>query len=244
MTLEIDCHVHTVASGHAYSTLLENVTYGKKNGLKLIGITDHGPAMPGSPHIYHFNNLRSVPRFINDIGILRGIEANIVDYHGRLDIDTELYQKLDLVIASLHEPVLAPTNKSDHTSAIVKTLSNGLVDILGHGGNPQFPLETKEVVQAAIAYNTLIEVNNSSFTTSRPGSKKQCIALLEAAALHDGQVIFGSDAHICTNVGVFDKCLELIDEIGFPKSLIINYSTKNFIKFLIQKGKKHLAIFT
>ena len=51
MKIIADTHTHTIASTHAYSTLLENVGYAKKAGLRAIAITDHGPAMPDAPHM-------------------------------------------------------------------------------------------------------------------------------------------------------------------------------------------------
>ncbi len=51
--IEVDSHTHTIASGHAYSSLGENVTAAVTAGIKLLAITEHGPAMPGSPHICH-----------------------------------------------------------------------------------------------------------------------------------------------------------------------------------------------
>ena len=48
MKFVLDAHTHTIASGHAYSTLLENVNYAAEKGLELVGITDHAPAMEGS----------------------------------------------------------------------------------------------------------------------------------------------------------------------------------------------------
>jgi len=50
MKLVADLHVHTVSSGHAYSTIEEYAARAKKIGLKGVAITDHGPAMPGAPH--------------------------------------------------------------------------------------------------------------------------------------------------------------------------------------------------
>ncbi len=61
MDILVDLHTHTVNSGHAYSTLTENVTAAVAHGLKAIGITDHGPALPGGAHDYHFWNLRVLP---------------------------------------------------------------------------------------------------------------------------------------------------------------------------------------
>ena len=50
MQLVADLHVHSIASGHAYSTITENARAGKARGLAAIAITDHGPALPGAPH--------------------------------------------------------------------------------------------------------------------------------------------------------------------------------------------------
>ena len=47
----IDTHTHTVASGHAYSTLIENAKAASAKGLKALAVTDHGVAMPGGPHM-------------------------------------------------------------------------------------------------------------------------------------------------------------------------------------------------
>ena len=48
MNVALDVHTHTVASGHAYSTLQEMVQAAADKGLKILGITDHGPTVRGS----------------------------------------------------------------------------------------------------------------------------------------------------------------------------------------------------
>ena len=47
----IDLHTHTLVSGHAYSTIKENVKAAKLAGLKYIGLSEHAPNMPASPHL-------------------------------------------------------------------------------------------------------------------------------------------------------------------------------------------------
>ena len=37
----IDLHTHTLVSGHAYSTIKENVEAAKLAGLKYIGLSEH-----------------------------------------------------------------------------------------------------------------------------------------------------------------------------------------------------------
>ena len=57
----LDLHTHTIVSGHAYSTLNENIAAAKQHGLKIYGISDHAPKMPGSTHLFYFRNLHVVP---------------------------------------------------------------------------------------------------------------------------------------------------------------------------------------
>ncbi len=240
MHIEVDSHTHTIASGHAYSSLGENVAAAAAAGMKLLAMTEHGPAMPGSPHIWFFMNMRVIPRIMNGVKILRGIEANIVNGEGELDIDDALHAHLDIVLASFHEPVFKPSKQSTHTNAVIKAMSSGKIDVFAHGGNPLFPIDADEVAKAAKAYNVLVEINNSSFTTSRPGSAKNCTSLAEAVGRHDGRLTFGSDAHIACNVGRFAECIAFVDKIGFPKERILSTSSRNFLAFLREKGKQNL----
>ena len=102
MQFVADLHVHTVASGHAYSTVAEIARVAADKGLALIALTDHGPAMPGGPHAYHFSNQTAIPDVIYGLRVLKGIEANVMDRRGRLDLDEFRLSKLDIVAVGLH----------------------------------------------------------------------------------------------------------------------------------------------
>lgn len=41
----IDAHTHTIASGHAYSSLQEMAKAAADKGLQVLGITEHGPSV-------------------------------------------------------------------------------------------------------------------------------------------------------------------------------------------------------
>lgn len=237
MNIEVDSHSHTIASGHAYSTLNENITAAVAAGITLLANTEHGPAMPGAPHIWYFMNMRVIPRSIEGVTILRGIEANIVNDQGYLDINDDLLGHLDLVLGSLHEPVFSPSSADNHTKAIVAAMASGRIDILAHGGNPAFPIDIDAVAAAAAAHNVLIEINNSSFTTSRQGSGGNCAALAKAVARHGGRLTFGSDAHIACNIGKFNECLDLVRSVGFPEKRILSSSRQAFLDFLASRGR-------
>src|SRR6056297_376079 len=107
----IDLHVHTIASGHAYSTIGEYITQAKKNNLCCIGISDHGPKMPGASHKYYFYNMKVLPKTIDKIRILKGIELNIMDEVGSVDMSKEDLKSIDYKIASLHPPCIGFMDK-------------------------------------------------------------------------------------------------------------------------------------
>ncbi len=176
----IDLHVHTTASGHAYSTLKEYVDWAKTIGMKTIGFSDHGPAMPGGPNIFHIGNQTIIPRVIEGIRILRGVEANILSVNGDIDITEKYIKRLDYCIASLHDVVIRPSTVDLNTQALIHAVKNPDVDIIGHSGNPRFPIHIDAFVTACLEHNKVIEINNSSFVSdSRNGSKEYCYAIAE-----------------------------------------------------------------
>ena len=78
----LDLHTHTVVSGHAYSTLNENIAAAREHGLTIYGVSDHTPKMPGSTHLFYFRNLHVVPEFVQGIRVLKGAELNVMDVEG------------------------------------------------------------------------------------------------------------------------------------------------------------------
>ena len=237
MKLLLDMHNHTIASGHAYSTVQEIAAEAYKKGLKYVGITDHGPEMPGGPHIFHIGNLKVIPEKINGVEILKGVEANILNQEGKLDIPEKLLKDLDIVIASLHDACIEPYDLEGNTKALLTTMENKYVDIIGHSGNPVFPIDKEKFVLGAKRTNTLIEINNSSFLKSRKGSEENCYEIAKLCKKHRTPIIVNSDSHISFDTGKFDKAIELLEDIEMPEELIINTSTDKFISYLKNKGK-------
>ncbi len=233
----LDCHCHTIASGHAYSTVLEIAREASNKGLQIVGITDHGPKMPGSSHIYHIANQKVIPSKIYGVNILRGVEANIISYEGELDVPKYVLNRLDVVIAGLHDICIEPGSKEENTQAVLSAMENKYVDIIAHPGNPAFPINEKEVILKAKESDTLIEINNSSLGVSRKGSLKNCIRIAKLCKDNDVNVIVGSDSHIAFDVGQFEKVTELFNDIDMPNELIMNLYPNKFLKFLKTKEK-------
>lgn len=232
----VDTHTHTVSSGHAYSTLLENLQWANKIGLKVLATTDHGPMMPGGPHLFHFGNMKVVPRAVNGVIHLRGCEANIIDFEGKLDVKDDYLKRLDLILASLHDACLNPGTEEENTRAVLKAMDNPYVDILGHLGNPVFPINKEAVVIKAKETGKIIEINNGSFN-SRPGCEDNCLEIALLCKKYKVPVSLGSDAHICYAIGDFTKAEKILQKADMPEELIINTNKDKILMYLKNKGK-------
>lgn len=229
---EADLHVHTIASGHAYSTITEIAAEAARRGLRLVGMTDHGPALPGGPHPYHFMALRFVPPFLCGVRILRGIEANILD-NNQLDLHDDQLSQLDLVLAGFH-PGCGYTGRSEqeNTRTLMAVMEKPQVNIICHPGNPDFPLDYRSIARHAAATGTALEINNSSFGASRIGSTENCRRLARYCAEFGTLVAIGSDAHIAAGVGEFHQALEEAAQAGIQEAQIVNLTMNSTLAFL------------
>ncbi|MDL2273578.1 phosphatase [Oscillospiraceae bacterium OttesenSCG-928-G22] len=236
MNIIADLHTHTVAAGHAFSTLYENCLAAKERGLSHIALTEHAPAMPGGPPKIYFGAMRALPRVIEGVFVLRGVELNILDWEGAVDLSPFYLKQLDYVIASLHENMTKPGSAEEHTEAYLNVIKNEYVDCLGHIGNGAYPCDYERVVRALRDAGKILEINNHSFVT-RPGSKENCKIAAGFCKKHGVPVAVTTDAHYMSRVGLFPDALALLKELDFPEELVINSSLKRLSDwFLRRKG--------
>ena len=164
MKICFDMHTHTVASGHAFSTFKENVKEAAAKGLYAMGMSDHAPAMPGSAQEIYFGNFKSIRRELMGVKIYTGVEANIMDFNGTLDLGECTLQKMDYVIASLHVPCIRPGSPRENTDALIGAMKNPYVKIIGHPDDDRYPLEYDRLIPAALENRVALEVNTPPST--------------------------------------------------------------------------------
>ena len=182
MRVEIDTHTHTLASGHAYNTLNEMAQAAADKGLKGLAITEHAPEMPGTCHLFYFQNLRIVPRKKYGIELLLGTELNIMNARGETDLPDSVLERLDIAIASIHMPCFKDERTIDNvTAAYEKVMEHPYVDIIGHPDDGRFPVDMKRLVKKAKETGTLLEVNNSSLRPEgfRENTKENCLEMVK-----------------------------------------------------------------
>ncbi len=114
---------------------------------------------------------------------------------------------------------------------------NPNVHIIGHSGNPAFPIHKEAMVKKALEKDVLIELNNSSLAGSRKGSEDNCAMIAKLCKEYGVKVIIGSDAHTCFHIGEFDLVHRLLEEIDMPEELIMNNDEFKLLKYLKKKGK-------
>ena len=229
-----DLHTHTTASGHAFSSLKENIEEASAKGLAVLGTSDHAQAMPGTTHPIFFTNYKAIPDELMGVRILCGIEANILDNRGTIDIDDSLYPKLDYIIASLHTPCIRSGSRDENTRALIGAMKNPYVKIIGHPDDDRYPLDYEMLTDAAKAYGTALELNNSSFrpTSGRQNASANAQILLKKCLEKQVPVIMGSDAHIYCDIGRFDSAIHMLEHCSFPDELVLNYQNDGLRKVL------------
>lgn len=235
-----DLHTHTLSSTHAYSTIYENITAAAEKGLYALGITDHGHKMPGAPGLWYFENLYQLPLIQKGVKVLMGMETNIIDFNGT--IDYELHDRLDFLIASIHDiPGIDLQNPTIEkcTGLYLSVAKNPHVNIIGHSGTPKYKYDYERVIPEFGRNNKLVEINAHTFLV-RPKNVENCREIALACKKHGVGIVVSSDAHYHAEIGCVNQALELLKSIDFPAELIINGSVPRLEEYL----KNHTRVYS
>lgn len=234
MEIKLDVHTHTIASGHAFSTLQEMAQAAADKKLPILGITEHAPGIPGTCAPIYFRNLHVVPRRMYGVELLLGAELNILDYQGTVDLGEAYFPMLDIKIAGIHSLCYTPGTPDENTSAMIGAIRNPHINIISHPGDGTALLHFEPIVQAAKTYHTLLEINNSSLNPVRKKEKARVnnLEILSLCKQYEVPVILGSDAHISFDIARYDHIYELLQLTEFPEDLIVNDKIDLFRTFL------------
>lgn len=234
MNLIADLHTHTLASGHAYSTLRENVARAAETGLPVLGIADHAPGMAGTTTQGYFANMKVWGRRMLGVRVLRGVELNILNENGEVDLPDDRLLQLDYGIASLHSIICASMGREGNTQAYINAMAHPRVKCIGHPDDGHFPVDFDALAAAARENGVALELNNASLTpvSFRLEGHKNATEVLRACAKYGASVLVGTDSHICDDVGNFSLALELLNKTGFPAELVVNADMRRLEAFL------------
>ena len=230
----LDVHTHTVASGHGYSTIQEMAQAAADKGLQVLGITEHGPSIPGTCGLLYFKNMFVVPRRMYGIRLLMGCEVNILDTDGHLDLNDEYLDRLDIGIAGIHIICWQGGGVEENTQGVINAIRNPKIHIISHPGDGTAELDFEPLVLAAKESHTLLVVNNHSLAPQRHKvvARDNNLEILRLCKKHDVPTILGSDAHISFQIADYERLRPLLAETEFPDELIMNYWPERFFEYL------------
>lgn len=229
----LDIHTHTLASGHAFGTIREMAQAASEKQIKLLGISEHAPGIPGTTNPIYFSTLYVVPRVLYGVNILHGSEINVLE-GGKLSLEQKYIDLLDYAIVGIHEICYQNEGRQKNTENLISCMKHEKVFFVSHPDDDNTPLDYEQLVPAAKKYHVALEVNNNTF--KRRHKRKNCIEnykkMLSLCMEYQSPIIVNSDAHDPSGVGDFSLAIKLLDEIGFDENLILNHNLEKFYDFI------------
>lgn len=227
--LEIDLHSHSIFSLCGIHTVIEMLIRAKELGLKALAITDHGKTLGGRLSSIFFERLNEP---VPGIKLLKGIEANILNNSGNIDVPQEFIKYMDIILLGLHPNIKYGLGKKCYTEMLVSAIKqNPFVDIITHPNDQLFQIDFNILAITAKKNNIAIELNNSKIMLNRVSMELTEEMLYECKKV--GCLIsVNSDAHVLNEIGVDDYVLPLIKNMNYPEELIMNRNYKTAMEFI------------
>lgn len=229
-----DLHTHSLLSGHAFGTIREMAAGAAERGLLLLGVTEHGPSIPGTVNPIYFRNFIDAPRVLCGVEMLYGCEVNILE-DGGLDLDQRHLSCLDYAVAGIHYPCYRDRGIVGNTDNVIRAMENPKVKFISHPDCDSFPLDYPTLVEAAKATGTALEMNNSSLRKPllRPGCVENYKKLIPLCMEAGVPIIVNTDAHDPGAVGDFTLALGQLETMEVKEELILNNDLAKVKAFLL-----------
>lgn len=249
-----DFHTHTVFSLHALSTIRENIESAARAGMKYMVTSDHYYNVGSEVEKKNETNriLYTAQRANTNrqgVVVIGSAECNLEQ-----DMRPVFEQKLkDNVIKyrpiGLHSWFLPRAERtlddifSDFKYAHEHFNFNVFVHIereidqidgkkYGHAMNSEIERFFDKMVQYAKDNDVFLEVNESSLVIDGCGNRERLTYWLTKARDNGNRIVLGTDAHYCDEVGQFNNVIELLNELNYPKELIVNCNEDQIQQFI------------
>jgi len=238
--IQFDLHVHSIYSVCGIHTVLELLEQAKAIGMKGFAVTDHGLTMGGRLNNPFFERFKSP---CPDVKILKGVECNLLDEHGTIDVPRVFMPFIDIVLLGIHPNTEKNLGREKYTDMLVAAIhKNPCVDIITHPNDPHYPVDYRKLAHEAKSRGVALELNNSKILYAR--SEIGEAELLIKACLDEGcQIAVCSDTHAIHELGTDESVQPLLKAVNFPEELIVNRTEEAALEF-IESRRKNKAEFT
>lgn len=229
-----DVHTHSLLSGHAFGTVRELAFEAAARNLQILGVTEHGPGIPGTCDIILFRNFIDAPRNLYGVEMLYGSETNVLNT-GVVDLDRRHLDMLDYAIAGIHGLCYEDVGVVKNTDNVISCMKDHKVKFISHPDADTYPMDYVALVQGAKEYGVALELNNSSLRKPRlrPGCVANYEKMLPLCMEYGVNIIVNTDAHDPSQVGDFTLARALLERLDFDESLILNNDADKLKNFLL-----------
>jgi putative hydrolase len=223
-----DCHTHSTWSDGG-SDILEMARTARDLGHQWMVLTDHSQNLTVANGLSperrrrQFDVITEVNEELAPFRLLRGIEVDILE-DGAIDAPDDLLEELDLVVASVHSKLRAPSDEM--TARMICGVSHPLVDVLGHctgrlvtggrGTRPPSTFDAEAVFDACLENGVAVEIN------SRPERLDPPRDLLRQALAAGCEFVIDTDAHAPGQLDWQPYGCERAVECEVPAGRIVN----------------------
>lgn len=231
MTFDGDFHMHTRLSDGRVE-VRELAAAARAKGLKRICITDH--SFSGLACVYTLEKFQAQAAEIraeSGIEIMQGVEANILNEDGALDVSEQMLALASPLLAGFHRFWGLATHGVDkrfmivngyasererqklkdvNTRSILRAIEKYPIDVIVHIGH-RFPLDFVKVAEACAARGVYIELNERHILGTI--GLDENIDDIVATGVN---FIIGSDAHKASKVGEFPNVSAFLQAHSIP----------------------------
>lgn len=223
-----DLHTHSDWSDGG-SPIAEMMSTASTLGHTYCALTDHSPNLTVANGLSRerlrkqLDVVAALNAELSPFRILTGIEVDILE-DGSLDQDEDLLAELDVVVASVHSKLRAPSDAM--TRRMVTAVANPYTDVLGHctgrlveggrGTRPESQFDAELVFEACRQFGTAVEIN------SRPERRDPPGRLIDLALEMGCMFSIDTDAHAPGQLAWQGYGCERAEAAGVPPERVLN----------------------
>lgn len=231
-------HSHSNYSGDGKASMEKMVLEAIRLGYSKYGISDHGyKNLAYGVKYKDYPKMRAEMDELKEkyknqgIELLLGVEANILDDKGNIDVDDYILNYVDYVLAGYHFGIkpngargygnlvnnysrLFSYKEMDYnTNSLIEAMKNNNIFILTHPGD-KGPIYIKDVAKVAMDTNTVLEINAHHDNLS----VKQILEIKNM----DVKFSVGADAHRPEHLEYISRAIDRAHMAGLKADRIIN----------------------
>ena len=238
MKLLADLHTHSKYSGpfHAKDTIEQMAYAANEQGLVEVAITDHGYNHWCGTNLYKIAKARLEIDEINKWSktkVLLGVEADIISEDGRLDIDEDTLQIIDILVVGYHRLIKTDfanyfggqkktkEAKEKATNAFINAINKYPVTIVSHLDSI-LTTDLYRIGKACADKGVMVEINNRHCKWT----EEQVNELVASGCMF----VVSSDAHRSEDVGNVNRALAIVKKYNIPLDMIANIQLEDFEK--------------